>query len=517
MSVTLRSCALNTTTSPTFERDPRGSWTMLLEGVLVVAVVSLVVVALMRSKKPQNLPPGPKPLPLLGNTLDIVPFMPDVHLGFMKLAKQYGDIFTLYLQGDRIVVVNTASIAREALIVRKDDFSGRPYSFVGDFFTRGSKDIAMGDFSPRLVYQRKLVHNALRLYMPYVEDVLTKEFQELSKRLKAANGNPIDPKNDLLLTVLNVICEMVFGQSYSMDDPEFLKIVEFNKVGFRLISPVSIYNMFPWLLYLPTQTARDFYWVRDMQREILDRKFLQHKETYDKQVIRDFADALLKAKEELGEEDIILTDDHLIMTINDIFSAGSETVITTIRWLIACLVNYPEVQCKAQAEIDTVIGRDRLPVLEDGSKLHYLQAVIKETHRFCTIAHLSLPHKATCDSTLNGYHIPIDTVVIFNVWAMHHDEKEWERPHEFDPSRFLDCDGHVINAAGIKSYLPFSAGRRVCSGEALAKKEIFLVASRLLHEFTFTNPVGSALPDLVGEVGMNHFPKPFQVRVIERY
>ena len=490
---------------------------MLLEGVLVVAVVSLVVVTMMRSKKPQNLPPGPNPLPLLGNTLDIVPFMPDVHLGFVKLAKQYGDIFTLYLQGDRIVVINTSAIAREALLVRKDDFSGRPYSFVGDFFTRGSKDLAMGDFSPTLIYQRKLVHTALRYYMPHVEDALTAEIQKLSKRFKASNGNPIDPKNDLFLTVLNVICKMVFGQSYSMDDPEFLKIVEFNKVGFRLISPISIYNMCPWLLHLPTQTSRDFYWVRDMQKELLDTKYLEHKATYDGKVIRDFADALLKAKEDLKEEQNFFTDDHLIMTINDVFSAGSETVITTIRWLIACLVNYPDIQSKVQAEIDNVVGRDRLPVLQDRSKLHYLQAALTETHRFFTVAYLSLPHKATCDSTLNGYEIPKDTVVIFNLWAMHHDEREWDRPHEFDPSRFLDSDGHIIEVAGIKSYLPFSAGRRVCSGEVLAKKELFLVAAILLHEFTFTNPEGCPLPNLVGEVGMNYFPKPFQVRVIERY
>ncbi|XP_020900910.1 steroid 17-alpha-hydroxylase/17,20 lyase [Exaiptasia diaphana] len=491
---------------------------MLLESVLVVAAVSLVVVAMIRFKKPQNLPPGPKPLPLLGNLLDIAPFMPDVHLGFMKLAKKYGDIFTLHLQGDTVVVINTASIAREALLMRKDDFSGRPQSFVGDFFTRGAKDLAMGDFSPTLIYQRKLVHRALRLYMPYVEDNLTNEIHELSKRFKAANGNPIDPKNDLFLAILNVICKMVLGQSYSMDDPEFLEIVKFNKVGFRLMKPVSIYNTFPWLLSIPTQTSRDFYWVREKQAAILDTKFLQHKKTYNSEVIRDFADALLKAQEDIqGEDDIFFTDDHLIMTINDVFSAGSETVITTIRWLIACLVNFPDVQTKVQAEIDRVVGRERLPGLHDREKLHYLQAVITETHRFCTVTHLSLPHKATCDSSLNGYFIPEGTVTIFNVYAIHHDEREWDRPSEFNPNRFLDSEGKIIDVAGVKSYLPFSAGRRVCSGEVLAKKEIFLVASRLLHEFTFTNPVGSPLPDLVGEVGMNHFPKPFQVRVVERY
>lgn len=494
---------------------------MLLEGALAIVVFSVIVVALRRLQKPQNLPPGPNPLPLLGNTLDIIGSMPDVHLGFTKLAKHYGDVFTLYLQGNRVVVINSASVAREALVLRKDDFSGRPYSFIGDFLTRGSKDLAMGDFSPTLIYQRKLVHTALRLYMPHLEDALCTEIEDLSKRLKASNGNPIDPKNDLFLTILNVICKMVFGESFVMSDPEFLKIVEYNQVGFRLLSPVSMFNMFPWMIHLPIQTARDFYRVRDMQSEILNPKFLYHKSTYDSSVIRDFTDALLKAKNEIEEEEEeinkVITDDHLIMTVADVFSAGAETMTTTIRWLIACLVNFPDVQAKTQSEIDNVVGRERLPVLEDRKNLHYLEAVIAETHRFCTVAYLSLPHKATRDSTLNGFHIPKDTVVLFNVWAMHHDEKEWDRPNEFDPSRFLDPKGQLVDIAGVKSFLPFSAGRRVCSGESLAKKELFLVVARLLHQFSFTNPPGSPLPELVGEVGMNHFPKPFQVRVIERY
>jgi cytochrome P450 len=494
---------------------------MLLESALVVVFVSLVVFALRRLKKPHNLPPGPGPLPLLGNTLDIIGYMPDVHLGFTKLAKHYGDVFTLHLQGDLVVVVNSASIAREALVLRKDDFSGRPYSFIGDFLTRGSKDLAMGDFSPTLIYQRKLVHSALRLYMPHLEDALCAEVEDLSKRLKASNGNPVDPKNDLFLTILNVICKIVFGESYVMSDPEFLKIVEYNQVGFRLLSPVSMFNMFPWMIHLPIQTARDFYKVRDMQSEILNSKFLSHKATFDSSVIRDFTDALLKAKSDIEKEDDevsrMITDDHLIMTVADVFSAGAETMTTTIRWLIACLVNFPEVQAKAQSEIDAKIGRERLPVLDDKKNLQYLEAVITETHRFCTVAYLSLPHKATRDSTLNGYNVPKDTVIMFNVWAMHHDEREWDRPYEFDPSRFLDSKGQLIDVAGIKSFLPFSAGRRVCSGDSLAKKELFLVVSRLLHQFTFTNPPGSPLPDLVGDVGMNHFPKPYQVRVIERY
>ncbi|XP_001638681.2 steroid 17-alpha-hydroxylase/17,20 lyase isoform X2 [Nematostella vectensis] len=494
---------------------------MLVEGAVFAVGLTLLIAVVMRKKQDANLPPGPPPLPLLGNMLDIWGSMPNIHLGFSKLAKHYGDIYTLYLQGNRVVVVGSAAIAREALVLRKDDFSGRPYSFIGDFFTRGCKDLAMADLSPTLKWQRKLVHTALRLYSPRLEGQVCEEVDGLIKRLKAANGNPIDPKHDLFLTILNVICNMVFGSCYSMNDPEFLQVVHYNQLGFRLLSPVSLVNIFPWLLKLPTQQARDFYYVRDVQGKILDQKFSQHKATFNSSNIRDFTDALLKARLEAVQENEavhhMITEDHLIMTIADVFSAGAETMTTTLRWFIACLVNFPDVQKKIQNELDCVVGRHRLPTLEDRERLDYLEAVITEVHRYCTVTHLSLPHKATCDSHLHGYSIPKDTVIMFNVWQMHHDERYWDQPYRFDPTRFLDAKGKLVDVAGIKSFLPFSAGRRVCSGESLAKKELFLVTSRLLHQLTFTSPPGYPVPDLEGEVGMNHFPRPFEVCVNERY
>lgn len=135
---------------------------------------------------------------------------------------------------------------------------------------------------------------------------------------------------------------------------------------------------------------------------------------------------------------------------------------------------------------------------------------------------LSLPHKATCDTTLGGYDVPKDTMLISNIWAMHHDKDEWLNPEVFDPSRFLDKDGKLLgserkfSAAGVRSYLPFSAGRRGCLGESLAKTEMFLVASRLLHQFKFENPVGKPLPDLSGEVGVVLMPGPFEVCAKDR-
>ena len=125
-------------------------------------------------------------------------------------------------------------------------------------------------------------------------------------------------------------------------------------------------------------------------------------------------------------------------------------------------------------------------------------------------------HKTTCDTTLSGYHIPKDTTVLLNIWAINHDEREWEDPDEFNPNRFLDSDGHFTGTTKM-SYMPFGAGRRVCLGESLAKTELFLLSATLLQKFKFENPPECPLPDLQGGTdGLVVSPKPFKIIAKER-
>ena len=162
--------------------------------------------------------PALKPLPLIGNLIDVARGIANknLHLELTKASKEYGKIFFLEVPGQRMVVVNSASIAREALLGKKDDFSGRPYWFTMDYLTRGSKDIGAADFSPTWKVLRKLMYSAMRMYNPILEDQVCKEVDELSKRLIATEGKPIDPSNDIQLTTMTIICAMVYGEQYQM-------------------------------------------------------------------------------------------------------------------------------------------------------------------------------------------------------------------------------------------------------------------------------------------------------------
>ncbi|KAK3730812.1 hypothetical protein QZH41_001171 [Actinostola sp. cb2023] len=485
---------------------------MILEVVLFLVSAVLLHFIVCRLSEPTNLPPGPRALPLLGNLLDVIDSMPFAHEAFCKLQKTYGDIFTLYLQGRRIIVINSASSAREALLTRKDDFAGRPYVFTGDYVTRGSQDIVFGDYSERLKLLRKIGTKALRLFNPQIERLVQVEMKELIARMKAYGTNTINIKNDVQLSVMNIVCALIFGQRYDIDDPEFLKCVYFTDTACKVAESTGVLSILPWLIHFPIKPARDIKNCCTVKDEILNRKYREHFETFDENVTRDLTDALIKVK--LEEENVdgndVINEDHVIMTIQDVFIAGNETSTTTILWTLIHLMCHPQIQAKLHAEIDDVLGFDRMPEIKDRERLPYVEAVLAETARLSSVVPLSVPHKSTRHTTLDKYDIPKDTTVLLNLWAIHHDERQWDDPMEFRPERFLDSEGRMRDVSKL-SYMPFSAGRRVCLGETMARQEMFLLVTGMLQEFEFSSPPDAAIQQLQGTHGIVRMPEDFQM------
>lgn len=487
----------------------------------VIAIVVIIILhhVIKRFQEPKNLPPGPTPFPLIGNTPHLISSMPNIQVGLQNLAKTYGNIMTVYMNGQRTVIVSSAEIGRELLVTRKDDLAGRPYFFSGDYATRGCKNIGFNDFGPTLVLQRKVMHTALRLYRPNLEAAVCREIGNLISRVKALDGEPFDPYRPISFSILNVICEMVFGYSFEYDDPEFLNVVLFNEQIALSFGVMNILEIMPFLIHFPIEASRILKESKKNRDRFLEKEFDRHKETFNADVIRDVTDAAIKALEDAEQEDSknrhLLTRDHVLMSLGDMFSAGNETTVTSLRWLFAHLVRNPQIQDKLHAELDNVIGLDpgRVATLEDRGKLPYLESCILETFRIAAPVPLSVPHKATCDTTVQGFTIPKDTTVITNLWAMHHNEDDWKDPDVFDPSRFLDDDGKISSTAS-RNLLTFGAGRRVCIGEIDAKIELFLFAARFLQQFKLE--AAAELPDMEGYLGIVNFPKPFKIRAIAR-
>ena len=174
---------------------------------------------------------------------------------------------------------------------------------------------------------------------------------------------------------------------------------------------------------------------------------------------------------------------------------------------------YPEIQAKVQEEVDNVVSSRELPKLCHRSQLSYTEAVLYECMRLAPIAPTAIPHRTTRDNSVAGYDVPKDTMVIINIWALHHDATAWDNVDKFIPERFLNADGKM----GPKpdSWLPFSAGRRVCLGETVAKPELHLIFAALMQQFSWRAPNGVNI-DLTPQGGtpVKNITPPYPTKIV---
>ncbi|XP_070816897.1 cytochrome P450 2J1-like [Chaetodon trifascialis] len=190
------------------------------------------------------------------------------------------------------------------------------------------------------------------------------------------------------------------------------------------------------------------------------------------------------------ETDLGFTETNLALCSLDLFLAGTETTSTTLLWALVFLIKHPDIQAMA-----------------DRANLPYTDAVIHEIQRVGNIVPLSAPRMAAKDTTLGGYFIPKGTSIMPNLTSVLFDKTEWETPDSFNPGHFLNAEGKFVKR---EAFLPFSAGKRVCLGEGLAKMELFLFLVGLLQKFSFSIPDGVEL-STEGITGSTRVPHPYKV------
>jgi cytochrome P450 family 2 subfamily J len=492
---------------------------MELATLLVAAIVFCVIFLLFRRSDDKNLPPSPRrPLPLVGNLLHIPR---DSRTQLRKWREQCGDIYSLYMGGTHMVVLNSYDLIKEALVKKADVFSDRPPFFV-DMSTGIQADGVVFSNGANWKELRSVSLSILRAF-GMGKNLLAEKIEEEAdcyvKYLASLKGKPTDIRVKTNISVSNVICSILIGHRFEHDDKEFQNLMHNIESIVLDQQNVGLINFFFWLKDLPGDFFRAKRLTASVQAVLAMLKgFIKHKrrDIDDSNDVCNLIDAYLIERNKKVQAGIStqLTDESLNKIMFELFVAGTETTSTTIYWCVLLILNNPDVQEKVYQEIKENVGTDRTPTMQDKSQLTYLNAVITETQRLASIVPLSVTHMCNEDVTLRGYTIPKGTSIIPNLDSVLHDKATWgEDALSFRPERFIDDNGK-LNIP--EQFIPFCAGRRVCLGEAIAKMELFLFLSSMFQKFQFLPPTPSSIPPLSYNCGGIVSPKSYQVRMVER-
>ncbi|KAM6965445.1 steroid 17-alpha-hydroxylase/17,20 lyase [Aplochiton taeniatus] len=358
-----------------------------------------------------------------------------------------------------------------------------------------------------------------------IEKIICREAQALCTTISesAFGSMAFDISPELTRAVTNVVCSLCFNCSYNHGNPEFEAMLNYSQGIVDTVAKDSLVDIFPWLQIFPNSDLRLLKHCVSLRDSLLQKKYDEHKADYSDHVQRDLLDALLRAKSSaennntagVTTEMVALSEDHLLMTVGDIFGAGVETTTTVLKWAIAYLIHHPQVQQQIQEELDSKVGAGRTPQLSDRASLPYLEATIREVLRIRPVSPLLIPHVAMTDTSIGQFSVKKGSRVIINLWSLHHDTNEWKDPDLFDPGRFLNEERTGL-CIPSPSYLPFGAGVRVCLGEALARMELFLFLSWILQRYTLSVPVGQPMPCLEGKFGVVLQPVKYKVKALPR-
>ena len=489
--------------------------------IAIFTVIFLILVNLMhwRQRWTAHYPPGPMPWPVLGNLLHMD--FQNMPAGFQKLRGRYGDLFSLQLASESVVVLNGLTALREALVKHSEDTADRPPLHFNDLLGFGprSQGIVLARYGPAWRQQRRFSVSTMHhfgLGKKSLEQWVTEEARCLCAAFADHTGHPFSPNTLLDKAVCNVIASLLYACRFEYDDPRFIRLLGLLKetlkeeAGFL---PMFL-NVFPMLLRIPGLVGKVFPGKRAFVT-MLDELLAEHKTTWDPtQPPRDLTDAFLAEVEKAkGNPESSFNDKNLRIVVIDLFMAGMVTTSTTLSWALMLMILHPDVQRRVQQEIDEVIGQVQCPEMADQARMPYTNAVIHEVQRFADILPLGVPHKTSRDIELQGFLIPKGTTLITNLSSALKDETVWEKPLCFHPEHFLDAQGHFVKP---EAFMPFSAGRRSCLGEPLARMELFLFFTCLLQRFSISVPDGQPQPSDHGVFRALTTPCPYQLCALPR-
>ncbi|XP_034938135.1 probable cytochrome P450 303a1 [Chelonus insularis] len=348
-----------------------------------------------------------------------------------------------------------------------------------------------------------------------IEDMYVKAEQYDDVRKVSRSPELIIQMDDVFgVPILNTLWRMMAGKRFNQNDKQLNHLQKILTTLLREVDMIGgLFGHFPILRYIAPEASGYKKFIETHQElwAFLNEELIEHNKKFDPDVPKDLMDCYLKMlKSECIDE--TFSEPQLLAICVDLFMAGSETTTKALNFCFLYLVLYPEVQKKAQEEIDRVIGRDRFPSLSDRPRMTYVNAISLECIRIFMGRTMNIPHRALRDTFIQGYRIPKNTMIAANFSRILMDES-WGDPEVFRPERFIDSEGNITVP---ERYMPFSIGKHKCMGEVLAKSNIFVFTAALLQAFTFSVVSPDEKPSTEFEDGVTASPLPFKVLIKRR-
>ncbi|KAF2198912.1 cytochrome protein [Delitschia confertaspora ATCC 74209] len=512
--------------------------------VELLQVFSALVILYILSKFVTNrvnrnrlpLPPGPKGLPLVGNIKDLPGPGDKEYLHWLKHRDTYGPISSVTVLGQTIIIIHDKNLASELMEKRAPNHSGRPVLVFGMQMCGWDEIMSMWSYNPAVKLSRKLMYqelgskSAVSEYYPLQETVvghflwrasrdkgenLTKNLKTEAAELilKATYGYDIEPhKNDPLVDLVGEAMEN-FSEA--------------------MVPGKWVVDILPVLKYLPDwapgagfkKTAR--VWKKTLMRVInVPYEYVKFQRSHST-AGASFVSRILDERRNLKEQkhqterelrDLSKEDEQMLkMTAASLYLAGADTTVQSLRAFFLAMAMYPDVQHKAQEEIDRVIGSSptRLPTFTDREHLPYIRALVEEAQRWHPVTLMGLTHATEKEDSINGYRIPKGALLLPAVWWFTRDPSVYHNPEEFIPERFSEPynEPYATNVT-------FGFGRRICPGRVFADASLFLTMVQVLSVFDIKKPLDEAgnQVELQHEFssGIIAYPGPFKVRLTPR-
>ncbi|KAG8215888.1 cytochrome P450 [Butyriboletus roseoflavus] len=459
------------------------------------------------------LPPGPAPIPFFGNVLGLNRDAP--YLTYTAWSKKYGDIVYTRVLGQDVIVLNSEEVAIELLEKRSHKYSDRPVFSAADLFGFEWAS-SLARYGSRFRLHRRLLHQAF-----HAKAALTYRQKQLQRAYEMLTHLIDDPtRYEAHFTTFSaaVVMAVTYGYDMKKGDTFVTSMQRAADIFLRVVTPeLSVLNtVFPFMKALPVWFPGMGFKSKAAKCRYLVSEALNAPYAWVKRRVEEgdptpsmVADAITRYR---------LDDDseypELVQATKDsagtLYAASVETTNSILVVFVYLMMNHPEVQQRAQSEIDRVVGQQRLPDFEDRPSLPYVDAVLRETMRWHPVGP-TVHHATIEDDVYRGYHIPQGATILANIWAISHDEKKYPNPEVFMPERFLQRDG-TLNEDKIP--WAFGFGRRICPGRHVADASLWSAMAGMLALFTIEKTEGSE--NVKWTTGLSVHPLPFPCRFVPR-